>query len=88
MLITVSVITKKNQYLYDYSIFNFSPEHKRQKLDRRRIESAFFQYAALRVASFHPDLFQNSKLPLHSESQHYRTNDYSLPWCIHEKIFT
>lgn len=49
-------------------MFNFSPEHKRQKLDRRRIESAFFQYAALRVASFHPDLFQTSKLPLHSET--------------------
>lgn len=38
----------------------------REKLDRRRAEAAYFQFAILRVASWYPDLFKVSNLPLHS----------------------
>jgi hypothetical protein len=38
---------------------------ERQRLDRR-IEDAYYQYAALRVASWYPDTFPLSDLPLHA----------------------
>ncbi len=41
---------------------------ERQKVDRRRIEDAFFQYAALRVASWYPAQFKDSALLLHSST--------------------
>jgi len=40
--------------------------HDRQKLDRRRAEAAHFQYAVLRVATWYPETFSLSELPLHN----------------------
>lgn len=41
---------------------------ERQKLDRRRIEDAFFQYAVLRAASWYPHHFRIECMPLHAET--------------------
>lgn len=38
---------------------------ERQRVDRRRMEDAFFQYALLRATSWYPQ-FSVSALPLHS----------------------
>lgn len=40
--------------------------HQRQKIDRRRIEDAFFQYAVLKAASWYPLHFDLEHLPLHA----------------------
>ena len=37
----------------------------REKLDRRRAEAAYFQFALLRVAAWYPHLFTLSDLSLH-----------------------
>ena len=52
-------------YVYHYIINLRLIE--REKLDRRRAEAAYFQYAVLRVASWYPHLFNLFKLPLHSK---------------------
>lgn len=41
---------------------------ERQKVDRRRIEDAFFQFALLKAASWYPHKFDHSQLPLHANS--------------------
>lgn len=42
--------------------------NERQKLDRRRAEDAFFQYAILKAASWYPDYFNIQDLPLHAST--------------------
>ena len=41
---------------------------ERVKVDRRRIEEAFFQYALLRVTLWYPDQLSMSTLPLHNKT--------------------
>ena len=40
----------------------------RQRLDRRRVEDAFFQYAMLRAASWYPHSFSLCTLPCHKDT--------------------
>ena len=42
--------------------------NERVKVDRRRIEEAFFQYAMLQVASWYPDKLSLSTMPLHAKT--------------------
>ena len=42
--------------------------NERVKVDRRRIEEAFFQYALLRVTLWYPDQLSMSTLPLHNKT--------------------
>lgn len=42
--------------------------NERHKVDRRRVEDAFFQYTLLKAASWHPAYFDISHLPLHAKS--------------------
>ncbi len=42
--------------------------HERQKLDRRRVEDGYFQYALLKAASWYPGKFSLEDLPLHSST--------------------
>ena len=42
--------------------------NERQKVDRRRIEDAVFQYALLTVASWYPEFLEPSKLPMHGQT--------------------
>ena len=42
---------------------------ERQKLDRRRLEDAHFQYAILKVAGWYPQHLNICELPLHSALQ-------------------
>ena len=41
---------------------------ERQRVDRRRVEDAFFQYALLRAASWYSHHFSLSTLPLHNDT--------------------
>ena len=56
-------------YMYHYRpvyhLFRGKLLTEREKLDRRRAEAAYFQYALLRVASWYPHLFKISDLTLH-----------------------
>ena len=47
-------------------MLNFLDE--RQRVDRRRVEDAFFQFALLKAASWYPSIFNISKLPLHAKA--------------------
>ena len=47
-------------------MYNVRLLHERQKVDRRCIEDSFFQYAALRIASWYPEHFKLSALQLHA----------------------
>lgn len=42
---------------------------ERQKVDRRRVDDAFFQYAILRASSWYPHKFNLSSLPLHGDTR-------------------
>lgn len=57
------------------------------KVDHRRIEDAFFQYAALRVASWYPEHFKLCALQLHAMTTMTIGNMISVPWVLHEKVF-
>ena len=56
-----------------YHLFSSSSEisllNDRIRVDRRRIEDSFFEYAILRAASWYPETFDLDKLPLHSEAK-------------------
>lgn len=39
-----------------------------QRLDRRQLEDAYFQYATLRVAAWYPDHLQIGQIRLHSSA--------------------
>jgi hypothetical protein len=41
---------------------------ERQKVDRRRVEDAFFQYALLRASSWYPRHFCIASMPLHADA--------------------
>lgn len=41
---------------------------ERQRVDRHRVEDAFFQFALLKAASWYPSHFDISQLPLHAKS--------------------
>ena len=43
--------------------------NNRIRIDRRRVEDAFFQYALLRTASMYPDMFALAELPLHADTR-------------------
>ena len=48
--------------MYNYLIRRLKARHK---LDRRRVEDAFFQFAVLRICSWYPDTFKSNNLVLH-----------------------
>ena len=39
--------------------------NERYRLDRRRIEDAYYQYALLRICSWYPNTFELNKLSFH-----------------------
>ena len=57
--------------------------NERVKVDRCRIEEAFFQYALLRVTLWYPDQLSMSTLPLHNKTMEILPRDsVRLSWSI------
>lgn len=63
---TCPTLNPKLIYVYTQRVERLLIE--RQRVDRRRIEDAFFQYAVLRAASWYPDDFCLYNLPLHGNT--------------------
>ena len=63
-------VNKLGCIYFMYIRFSVSQDivNERVKVDRRRIEEAFFQYALLRVTLLYPDYFSVSTLPLHNKT--------------------
>ena len=84
------VIDVKENCIQSHSKSFFSESHtilnQRVKVDRRRIEEAFLQYALLRVASWYPEKLSLSCLPLHTKTiEILPTSSVGLSWSIYEE---
>ena len=59
-------------FVYHHITINYFSElaalNERQKVDRRRVEDAMFQYAMLNISSWYTSILELSTLPMHAQA--------------------